>query len=81
MTAVAGPSPWVRSTRTSGRARTPPSPGYANPLLPPPYAGYRCQYDTGWIADKTRWSLSASGRFGIDRNGNRTDPPVTIHQD
>ncbi|MFJ9381686.1 hypothetical protein [Streptomyces sp. NPDC101455] len=23
----------------------------------------------------------ASGRFGIDRNGNRTDPPVTIHQD
>ncbi|MFF6992625.1 hypothetical protein [Streptomyces sp. NPDC010273] len=24
----------------------------------PPYAGYRCQYDTDWIADKTRWGLS-----------------------
>ncbi|WP_405976535.1 HNH endonuclease family protein [Streptomyces sp. NBC_00988] len=24
----------------------------------PPYVGYRCQYDTDWIADKTRWSLS-----------------------
>ncbi|MFJ8143331.1 HNH endonuclease family protein [Streptomyces sp. NPDC096013] len=24
----------------------------------PPYVGYRCQYDTDWIADKTRWGLS-----------------------
>ncbi|MFJ8143311.1 HNH endonuclease family protein [Streptomyces sp. NPDC096013] len=24
----------------------------------PPYGGYRCQYDTDWIADKTRWGLS-----------------------
>ncbi|MFG2785963.1 HNH endonuclease family protein [Streptomyces prunicolor] len=24
----------------------------------PPYAGYRCQYGTDWVADKTRWGLS-----------------------
>ncbi|MGQ4431321.1 MULTISPECIES: HNH endonuclease family protein [unclassified Streptomyces] len=24
----------------------------------PAFAGYRCQYDTDWIADKTRWNLS-----------------------
>ena len=24
----------------------------------PPYAGYHCQYNTDWIADKTRWGLS-----------------------
>ncbi|MFF9178974.1 HNH endonuclease family protein [Streptomyces sp. NPDC014793] len=24
----------------------------------PPAAGYRCQYATDWIADKTRWNLS-----------------------
>ncbi len=24
----------------------------------PPAAGYRCQYATDWVADKTRWGLS-----------------------
>jgi hypothetical protein len=24
----------------------------------PPAQGYRCQYVTDWIADKTRWDLS-----------------------
>jgi hypothetical protein len=24
----------------------------------PPAAGYRCQYVTDWVADKTRWGLS-----------------------
>ncbi|GAA3078752.1 hypothetical protein GCM10010448_70420 [Streptomyces glomeratus] len=24
----------------------------------PPAEGYRCQYVTDWVADKTRWGLS-----------------------
>ncbi|GAA2775231.1 hypothetical protein GCM10010521_62190 [Streptomyces rameus] len=36
----------------------------------PPAAGYRCQYATDWIADKTRWGLS------IDTAESRTHRPA-----
>nr|WP_245726859.1 HNH endonuclease family protein [Streptomyces longwoodensis] len=47
----------------------------------PPAAGYRCQYATDWIADKTRWGLS----IDITEHGTLADAlagcpdaPVTV---
>jgi hypothetical protein len=47
----------------------------------PPYAGYRCQYDTHWIADKTRWGLSIDTieRDALTRQlANCPDEPITV---
>ncbi|MER7922271.1 HNH endonuclease family protein [Streptomyces sp. NPDC096057] len=47
----------------------------------PPYAGYRCQYDTDWIADKTRWGLSidATERDALTQQlADCPDQPVTV---
>ncbi|MFD4878926.1 hypothetical protein ACFWOB_36945 [Streptomyces sp. NPDC058420] len=47
----------------------------------PPYAGYRCQYDTDWIADKTRWGLSvdAAERDALTQQlADCPDRPITV---
>ncbi|MGQ4483449.1 HNH endonuclease family protein [Streptomyces sp. SAS_276] len=47
----------------------------------PPYAGYRCQYDTDWIADKTRWGLSidATERDALTQQlADCPDQPITV---
>ena len=47
----------------------------------PPYAGYRCQYDTDWIADKTRWGLSidAAERDALTQQlASCPDEPITV---
>ena len=47
----------------------------------PPYAGYRCQYDTDWVADKTRWGLSvdATERDALTQQlAECPDLPVTV---
>ena len=47
----------------------------------PPYTGYQCQYDTDWIADKTRWGLSidALERDVLDQQlAGCPDEPITV---
>ncbi|MEV6810495.1 DUF1524 domain-containing protein, partial [Streptomyces sp. NPDC051129] len=47
----------------------------------PPAAGYRCQYVTDWIADKTRWTLSVdpSEEAALAENLSRCpNTPVTV---
>ncbi|MGW3312100.1 HNH endonuclease family protein [Streptomyces sp. NPDC001073] len=47
----------------------------------PPYAGYRCQYVTDWIADKTRWGLSIdpAERDALTQQlSDCPDQPVTV---
>ena len=47
----------------------------------PPYTGYQCQYDTDWIANKTRWGLSidALERDALDRQlAGCPDEPITV---
>ena len=47
----------------------------------PPYAGYQCQYDTDWIADKTRWGLSvdAAKRDALTQQlAGCPDRPITV---
>ncbi|MEU7428596.1 HNH endonuclease family protein [Streptomyces sp. NPDC040750] len=47
----------------------------------PPAAGYRCQYATDWIADKTRWGLSidATEHAALAKVlDNCPDVPVTV---
>ncbi|MGW6793199.1 HNH endonuclease family protein [Streptomyces chartreusis] len=47
----------------------------------PPSAGYRCQYDTDWIADKTRWGLSndAAERDALTQQlADCPDQPITF---
>ncbi|MFJ9900335.1 HNH endonuclease family protein [Streptomyces sp. NPDC091280] len=47
----------------------------------PPYAGYQCQYDTDWIADKTRWGLSidATERNALTQQlADCPDRPITV---
>ncbi|MEW1648604.1 HNH endonuclease family protein [Streptomyces sp. NPDC091219] len=47
----------------------------------PPYAGYRCQYDINWVADKTRWGLSIDTveREALDRQlAGCPDEPITV---
>ncbi|MEU3529530.1 HNH endonuclease family protein [Streptomyces sp. NPDC038707] len=38
----------------------------------PPATGYRCQYATDWVADKTRWNLSID--LGEEAAGRRVPP-------
>ncbi|MFF4845568.1 HNH endonuclease family protein [Streptomyces collinus] len=47
----------------------------------PPAAGYRCQYVTDWIADKTRWALSidaAEQAALAEELAHCPDVPVTV---
>ncbi|MFJ6901897.1 HNH endonuclease family protein [Streptomyces hokutonensis] len=47
----------------------------------PPYAGYRCQYGTDWIVDKTRWGLSvdATERDALTQQlADCPDQPITV---
>ncbi|MFC9280175.1 HNH endonuclease family protein [Streptomyces collinus] len=47
----------------------------------PPAAGYRCQYVTDWIADKTRWGLSidtGEHRALTEELSHCLDVPVTV---
>ncbi|MFE1198534.1 HNH endonuclease family protein [Streptomyces olivaceoviridis] len=47
----------------------------------PPAVGYRCQYVTDWVADKTRWGLSIdTGEQAAltEVLGNCPDVPVTV---
>ncbi|GAA5062206.1 HNH endonuclease family protein [Streptomyces similanensis] len=47
----------------------------------PPAAGYRCQYVTDWVADKTRWGLtvdSAERDALADQLGRCPDSPITV---
>ncbi|MEV8547639.1 HNH endonuclease family protein [Streptomyces sp. NPDC051572] len=47
----------------------------------PPYTGYRCQYDTHWIADKLRWGLSvdATERDALTQQlAGCPDRPITV---
>jgi hypothetical protein len=47
----------------------------------PPAAGYRCQYVTDWVADKTRWGLSvdADEQAALAQTlSSCTDVPVTV---
>ncbi|MEV7689032.1 HNH endonuclease family protein [Streptomyces bungoensis] len=44
-------------------------------------AGYRCQYVTDWVADRTRWGLKvdATERDALaDQLGGCSDAPVTV---
>jgi len=46
-----------------------------------PYAGYRCQYDTDWIADKSWWGLSidATERDALTQQlADCPDRPITV---
>ncbi|MFF7127204.1 DUF1524 domain-containing protein [Streptomyces sp. NPDC008240] len=45
----------IAVSATSNRSKADQDPG----TWLPPASGYRCQYVTDWIADKTRWGLSA----------------------
>lgn len=54
---------------------------HTRPAHPVHYAGYRCQHDTDWIADKTRWGLSidATERNALDRQlADCPDQPITV---
>lgn len=47
----------------------------------PPAAGYRCQYVTDWIADKTRWGLSVDATEHdvlAGQLGRCPDTPITV---
>ncbi|MFF5010890.1 HNH endonuclease family protein [Streptomyces phaeochromogenes] len=47
----------------------------------PPHAGYQCQYDTDWVADKTRWGLSidATERDAlVQQLADCPDQPITV---
>lgn len=48
---------WLRdsaNSRASNRSKSDKDPS----AWLPPFAGYRCQYATDWVADKTRYQLS-----------------------
>ncbi|MEV7129635.1 HNH endonuclease family protein [Streptomyces sp. NPDC093260] len=47
----------------------------------PPAAGYRCQYVTDWIADKTRWGLTVDATEHdvlADQLSRCPDAPITV---
>ncbi|MET7784593.1 hypothetical protein ABZT28_54780 [Streptomyces sp. NPDC005388] len=47
----------------------------------PPAQGYRCQYATDWIADKTRWGLSIDPTEHAaltEALSNGPDQPITV---
>ncbi|RAJ70632.1 uncharacterized protein DUF1524 [Streptomyces sp. PsTaAH-137] len=44
----------------------------------PPAAGYRCQYVTDWIADKTRWGMSIDTTEKTALLDGCPDQPITV---
>jgi hypothetical protein len=45
----------------------------------PPAQGYRCQYATDWVADKTRWGLTIDPtEHAAQALSNCPDQPITV---